>query len=177
MAEYTIADIQERLADADRAYKQANDNTVNLRQTFLRAQAQTMVSSGRLSEAAAIKSLEHHKAMKRANQQLRNLMSRSNQGSSGFAMIKVPVEPPSATPIEAQEPLAQQPPPIKYRVVLDSQEIELALLVHNAKYYGQAKEFPFEHAPLYLRLLQTGPGRQLRLCLRFTLTLHHKNSD
>ena len=81
------------------------DNTVNLRQTFLRAQAQTMASSGRLSEAAAIKSLEHHEAMKRAHQQLRNLMSRSNQGSGGLAMIKVPAKPPSATPIEAQEPL------------------------------------------------------------------------
>jgi hypothetical protein len=67
MAEYTIADIQERLADADRANKQAKDNTVNLQQTFLRAQAQTMASSGQHSEAAAIKSLEHHEAMKRAH--------------------------------------------------------------------------------------------------------------
>jgi len=81
MAEYTIANIQERLAGADRANKQAKDNTVNLQQAFLRAQAQTMASSGRLSEAAAIKSLEHHQAMKRAHQQLRNRMSRSNQGS------------------------------------------------------------------------------------------------
>jgi len=65
-------------------------------------------------------------------------------------MIKVPVKPPSATPKEAQEPLAQQlPPPIEYRVVLDSQEIGSALLVHNAKHYGQAKETPFGHAPLY----------------------------
>jgi len=76
-------------------------------------------------------------------------MSRSNQGSSGLAMINVPVEPPSATPIETQEPLAEQPqPPIEYRVVLDSQEIESALLVHNAKHYGQAKETPFGHALL-----------------------------
>jgi len=65
-------------------------------------------------------------------------------------MIKVPVKPPSATPKEAQEPLAQPPPPpIEYRVVLDSQEIESALLVHNTKHYGQAKETPFGHAPLY----------------------------
>ena len=42
MAEYTIANIQEQLADADRANKQAKDNTVNLQQTFLRAQAQTI---------------------------------------------------------------------------------------------------------------------------------------
>jgi hypothetical protein len=78
--------------------------------------------------------------MKRAHQQLRKLMSRSNQGSGGLAMIKVPVEPPSATPIEAQEPLAQQPTlPIEYRAVLDSQEIESALLVHNAKHSGRAK--------------------------------------
>ena len=84
------------------------------------AQAQTMASSGRLSEAAAIKSLEHHEAMKRAHQQLRNLMSQSNQGRGGLAMIKVPVEPPSATIIETQESLTQQPPPpVEYRVVLE----------------------------------------------------------
>jgi hypothetical protein len=112
--------IQEQLKLCRESYKQAKENSKELRQSFLTERAEIAHLNGNITSEAAILQLKQIEAITCVYASLRRVMNPSEY-RAGLSMIKVPTEDGT------------------FVTVVDPKEIEERLLERNRQHYGQAE--------------------------------------